>query len=191
MEVEAGAVYFHNRSGVRKATGSYFTKPFAVEHLLDNALEPALDDHIARLDELREQRRRRRGGRGVLRLPLCRHRHGLGPFLGGRGRPHRGQPVCLAHPPPRSLAVTAELNRLRNTALEALGELAAGVEIESGSLLRRQVARHCVYGVDKNRVAVELARLAIWVHTFVPGLPLSFLDHNLVQGDSLTGVGVC
>ena len=56
-------------------------------------------------------------------------------------------------------------------------------------MLRRQIARHCVYGVDKNRVAVELARLAIWVHTFVPGLPLSFLDHNFVHGDSLTGVG--
>ncbi len=51
------------------------------------------------------------------------------------------------------------------------------------------MARHCVYGVDKNRIAVELARLAMWVHTFVPGLPLSFLDHNLVCGDSLTGVG--
>ena len=36
---------------------------------------------------------------------------------------------------------------------------------------------------------MELARLAIWVHTFVPGLPLSLLDHNLVHGDSLTGVG--
>ncbi len=85
--------------------------------------------------------------------------------------------------------MVAELGRLRETALRALGKLAAGVEIESGSLLRRQVARHCIYGVDKNRIAVELARLAIWVHTFVPGLPLSFLDHNLVCGDSLTGVG--
>ena len=37
--VPAGSVYLHNRSGVRKASGSYFTKPFAVEHLLDNALE--------------------------------------------------------------------------------------------------------------------------------------------------------
>ena len=79
--------------------------------------------------------------------------------------------------------------RLRQTAEEALGDLSDGVEIESSSLLRRQVARHCVYGVDRNRVAVELARLAIWVHTFVPGLPLSLLDHNLVHGDSLTGVG--
>lgn len=38
-------------------------------------------------------------------------------------------------------------------------------------------------------MAVELARLAIWVHTFVPGLPLSFLDHTLISGDSLTGIG--
>ena len=90
------------------------------------------------------------------------------------------------HPVP---AVTDELTRLRNTALQSLGELGVGVDIESSSLIRRQVARHCVYGVDRNRVAVELARLAIWVHTFVPGLPLSFLDHNLVCGDSLTGVG--
>ncbi len=68
------------------------------------------------------------------------------------------------------------------------GDLAHGVEIETSSILRRQVARHCIYGVDLNRIAVELARLSIWVHTFVPGLPLSFLDHNLLHGDSLIGV---
>ncbi|WP_420435116.1 Eco57I restriction-modification methylase domain-containing protein [Candidatus Poriferisocius sp.] len=188
VEVEAGAVYFHNRSGVRKATGSYFTKPFAVEHLLDNALEPALDDHIARLDELRE-----RGDDAALAETFFDFRcadiaMGSAHFLvAAVDRIEARLSAWLTlHPVP---AVTAELNRLRETALEALGELANGVEIESSSLLRRQVARHCVYGVDKNRVAVELARLAIWVHTFVPGLPLSFLDHNLVQGDSLTGVG--
>ena len=43
--------------------------------------------------------------------------------------------------------------------------------------------------MDRNKIAVELARLGVWIHTFVPGLPLSFLDHNLVHGDSLTGVG--
>ena len=48
IAVTAGSVYFHSRSGSRKATGSYFTKPFAVEHLLDTALEPALDDQIGR-----------------------------------------------------------------------------------------------------------------------------------------------
>ena len=49
VAVPAGQVYFHSRSGSRKATGSYFTKPFAVEHLLDSALEPAIDTHLARV----------------------------------------------------------------------------------------------------------------------------------------------
>lgn len=85
--------------------------------------------------------------------------------------------------------VQAELTRLREAATARLGALAAGAEIGQSSLLRRQVARRCVYGVDRNGIAVELARLAIWIHTFVAGLQLSFLDHSLVEGDSLTGIG--
>ena len=91
--VEAGDVYFHNRSGARKATGSYFTKPFAVEHLLDHALEPALDDHLARVLELVDAGEDGEGGRGVLRLPLRRPRDGLRPLPRRRGRPHRGAAV--------------------------------------------------------------------------------------------------
>ena len=49
IKVAKGQVYFHNRSGSRKATGSYFTKPFAVDHLLNYSLEPALNDHLERL----------------------------------------------------------------------------------------------------------------------------------------------
>ena len=85
--------------------------------------------------------------------------------------------------------MSAELTRLRVAAVDALGELGDSIEIEHGSLLRRQVARRCVYGVDRNPIGVELARLSMWVHTFVPGLPLSFLDHSLVCGDSLAGIG--
>lgn len=51
------------------------------------------------------------------------------------------------------------------------------------------IARRCVYGVDLNPISTELARVSMWIHTFVPGLPLSFLDHNLRVGDSLTGIG--
>ncbi|MDZ7788116.1 MAG: hypothetical protein U5K73_08375 [Halofilum sp. (in: g-proteobacteria)] len=82
--------------------------------------------------------------------------------------------------------VTQELDQLRAHANEAMGDLA--VDIESSALLRRMIARRCIYGVDRNRLAVELARVALWIHTFIPGLPLSFLNHNLVVGDSLTGV---
>src|SRR5690606_37352678 len=49
VKVQRGGIYLHNRSGARKATGTYFTKEFAVDHLLDQALEPALKDHLARI----------------------------------------------------------------------------------------------------------------------------------------------
>jgi hypothetical protein len=52
VEVARGAIYLHNRSGARKSSGTYFTKSFAVEHLLERALEPALDEHLARLERL-------------------------------------------------------------------------------------------------------------------------------------------
>ena len=72
-----------------------------------------------------------------------------------------------------------ELGRLRRTAMEHLGPDWAGDPIEDAQLLRRQVARRCIFGVDLNPMAVELARPSLWIHTFVPGLPLSLLDQNL------------
>ncbi len=188
VAVQAGDVYFHNRSGARKATGSYFTKPFAVKHLLDHALEPALDAHLARLDMLQDASDDAGVAAAFFDFRCADIAMGSAHFLvAAVDRIEARLSAWLSlHPAP---AITAELARLRTAAFDALGDLSDGVEIETSSLLRRQIARHCVYGVDKNRVAVELARLAIWVHTFVPGLPLSFLDHNLVHGDSLTGVG--
>jgi len=47
------------------------------------------------------------------------------------------------------------------------------------------VLKRCVYGVDKNPMAVELAKVALWLHTFTVGAPLSFLDHHLRCGDSV------
>ena len=52
---------------------------------------------------------------------------------------------------------------------------------------RRLVATHCLYGVDKNPLAVELAKLALWLKSHAEGMPLTFLDHRLVLGNSLTG----
>ena len=186
--VYADGVYLHNRSGIRKDTGSYFTKPFAVEHLLEYALEPALQDHLKRLDTCRKEGDDAAVAEAFFDFRCADIAMGSGHFLvAAVDRIEARLSSWLAL---NSVAtVTAELGRLRQAAYQALGDLGDGVEIETGSLLRRQVARHCVYGVDRNHIAVELARLSIWIHTFVPGLPLSFLDHNLVVGDSLAGVG--
>ena len=186
--VVAGKVYFRNRSGVRKSTGSYFTKPFAVEHLLDHALEPALDAHVSRLDSLHALGDEAAVARAFFDFRCADIAMGSAHFLvAAMDRIEARLSGWLAtHPVP---TITQELQRVQAAAHKAMGVSGEGIEIEAGTLLRRQVARHCIYGVDRNRIAVELARLAIWVHTFVPGLPLSFLDHNLVHGDSLTGVG--
>ncbi len=52
----------------------------------------------------------------------------------------------------------------------------------------RQVVGRCLFGVDRNPMAVELARMALWIEGYEPGRPLSFLDHHIVCGDSLVGI---
>lgn len=57
-------------------------------------------------------------------------------------------------------------------------------------IIRRTILKRCIYGVDKNPMAVELAKVALWLHTFTVGAPLSFLDHHLRCGNSLFGFWV-
>jgi hypothetical protein len=52
----------------------------------------------------------------------------------------------------------------------------------------REVVGHCIYGVDKNTLAVELAKTALWLEAYTPDRPLNFLDHHLRCGDALLGV---
>lgn len=52
----------------------------------------------------------------------------------------------------------------------------------------RDVIQHCIYGVDLNPLAVELARMALWLEGYAEGMPLSFLDHHLKVGNSIIGV---
>lgn len=68
-------------------------------------------------------------------------------------------------------------------------------QLDDRHIIRRMVLKRCIYGVDKNVMAVELAKVALWLHTFTVGAPLSFLDHHLRCGDSLFGswvrAGIC
>ena len=182
--VKAGDVYLHDRSGVRKSSGTYYTKAFAVEHLLDGSLEPALDDHFSRLNGLDDTDASvaffdfriadiAMGSGHFLIAAIDHVERRMADYLAGRDLP----------------GVRRDLAALRVAATKQLGELASAAKIEDGQLLRRMIARRCVYGVDANPLAVQLARLSVWIHTFVPGLPLSVLDHTLVHGNSLVGVG--
>ena len=52
----------------------------------------------------------------------------------------------------------------------------------------RDVARNCIHGVDRNPMAVELTKVALWIETVEPGKPMGFLDANIRCGDALLGV---
>lgn len=181
--VEAGEVYLHDTSGKRKSTGTYYTKTFAVEYLLEHSLDPALDAHLTRLDELDDAD----ASETFFDFRVADIAMGSGHFLLAAvdHMEQRFSGYLANRPLP---GVRAELERLRKRAGEALGDPDIAAAIEDGQLLRRQIARRCIYGVDLNATAVRLAQLSLWIHTFVPGLPLSFLDHGLVEGNSVLGI---
>jgi hypothetical protein len=52
----------------------------------------------------------------------------------------------------------------------------------------KDVVRNCIYGVDKNPLAVELCKIALWLEAYNPGEPLNFLDHHIKCGDALVGL---
>lgn len=63
-------------------------------------------------------------------------------------------------------------------------------QLDDPHIVRRMVLKRCIYGVDLNPMAVELAKLALWLHSFTVGAPLSFLDHHLRCGNSVLGAWV-
>ena len=63
-------------------------------------------------------------------------------------------------------------------------------QLTDQAIIRRMVLKRCIYGVDKNLLTVELAKVSLWLHSFTVGAPLSFLDHHLRCGDALIGLRV-
>ena len=59
---------------------------------------------------------------------------------------------------------------------------------EQTVLARREIVDHCLYGVDKNPVAAEMAKLSLWLTTLARERPFTFLDHAIQVGDSLLGI---
>ncbi len=86
------------------------------------------------------------------------------------------------------------IRRIQGLKQEIITEIERqGVRIDEGklteiNLIKRMVMKRCIYGVDLNEMAVELAKLSLWLDSFTLGAPLSFLDHHLKCGNSLIGI---
>ncbi len=95
--------------------------------------------------------------------------------------PSMGSGACL-------VAACRYLAEAYEAALVSAGEcLPHEIDDDERALMRRRVAERCLYGVDLNPMAVQLARLSLWLATLAADRPLSFLDHRLMTGNSLIG----
>ena len=79
------------------------------------------------------------------------------------------------------------IRRSIQTAAKTHGWAVTDAQLDDRHIVRRMILKKTIFGVDKNPMAVELAKTALWLHTFTVGAPLSFLDHHLKIGDSLHG----
>ena len=89
--------------------------------------------------------------------------------------------------------VSFALERTRTSILESLANQGVTVlrdKLTDINLLKRHVLKRFIYGVDLNPMAVELAKVSLWLDAFTLGAPLSFLDHHLRCGNSLVGATI-
>jgi hypothetical protein len=81
----------------------------------------------------------------------------------------------------------AQVRQTIRAAAKDHGWAVTDAQLDDRHIVRRMILKKTIFGVDKNLMAVELAKTALWLHTFTVGAPLSFLDHHLKHGDSLHG----
>lgn len=174
---------FYLRVGLgRKSSGSYYTPESFVKFLVQETLGVQCDA-LSPADNPRPLE--------ILSLNVLDPAMGSGHFLVGACR-YLGERLYEAC---RAAAEQDLWERLPAEVAPYLpgrrpeGERESGFSAERAkALCKRLVAVHCLYGVDKNPLAVELAKVSLWLESFAEGLPLTFLDHRLVCGDSLLGV---
>ena len=147
-----------NDKGERHATGSYYTPDYIVQYMVEQTVGPVLRAAVAGKATDQEKIA------AVLGVNV------LDPAMGSGHFP---------------VAATEYIARF-------LVDLAVSPEGDAGSetdlaYWKRRVAQSCIYGVDLNPLAVELAKLSLWLVTVAQDRPLSFLDHHLRTGDALIG----
>lgn len=189
--IEKGKVYFSEDAKERKLTGSYYTPEDVVEYIVKNTVDTLLGEKKQELmadvepiineinSAINESERRRMElfiedkvikfiEEKILSLSVLDPTMGSGHFL-----------------------VNAT-NHIANFMVEILNEYPGDISnVDSNpAFWRRRIVEDCIYGVDLNLLAVELAKLCLWITTAFKEKPLSFLNHHLKQGNALVGVRI-
>jgi hypothetical protein len=188
MILEVGAVYFADDKGERKSSGSYYTPEDVVQYIVSNTVLPKLQerrqplemllvevqreltvaatkDEYLRIERYADQEALKTVEHDILGLRILDPAMGSAHFLVAAGQVVTNFIV-------ETLNITVWVNS----------------SISSDPLVwKRRIVERCLYGVDLNPLALELAKLALWLSSASTGKPLTFLDHHLKVGNSLYG----
>ena len=177
--VPPGSLLWQTHLGGRKAGGVYYTPTPLVRHLVERAVAPAFERHLAEVLKTADTDPARAAEQlldfAVLD-PACGSAHFLVEVLDALA--DRTARFLAERPLP---ALSARLLALRGAA-EGPGR------VSDLALLRRLLLKHCVFGVDVSPMGAEIATMSLWLSAFVPGLALSYLGRNVVAGNALIGV---
>ncbi len=178
-DVQVGELLWQTHEGGRKAGGVYYTPVDIVRHLVERSVLPAFERRLEEVAALAKTDTTR-AARELLEFAVVDPACGSAHFLVQVAE-------TLAERTVRFLAehnlplIAEEIEKLRTGA-------AARADIDDVALLRRLLVKNCVFGVDVSPMGAEVAKLSLWLATFVPGLSLAHLGRNVVVGDSLIGV---
>ena len=168
----------------RRDTGAHYTPKSLTASIVNTTLEAIVFNGPAEGAPIETWVLK--SSREILDLKVCDPSMGSGAFLVQACR-YLGQTLVDAwsNEEAAGKAITVDGEALDQ--LGALEPMPSQLD-ERLATARRLVAERCLYGVDVNPLAVELAKLSIWLVTLAEGRPFGFLDHNLRIGDSLLGI---
>lgn len=187
-----GKVFLLNQKGERRASGSYYTPNHIVDYGVEKTLGPIcrkIDENLrAEIAQAEEDLKGLRNGRREEQLKKIDALHAdfdnrilaLRVLDKAMGSGHFLLRVCQY--------LAEEIATNPNTG-DPEAEIAAG-DASTLTFWKRRIVERCIYGVDLNPVAVELAKLALWLETASVQAPLTFLDHHLRCGNSLVGADI-
>ena len=213
---DGGKIVIRPNPYARKDSGSFYTPQELVDLIVGRTLKPLVDERLEAFEhksnELKSDRRPKSERKAelrkldpaeaVLNLKILDPAMGSGHFLVTAVDYLSDDIARLVEYAPvypewldgeyesplvgRIASIRDEILRRAEASKWILDE----AQLTDQAIIRRMVLKRCIYGVDKNPLTVELAKVSLWLHSFTVGAPLSFLDHHLRRGDSLIGLRV-
>ena len=174
ISVKKGDVYLKSASNSRKTSASYYTPASLSQPLVKAAVDQAIDSADGQ-------------GKALMDLKVLDNACGSGHFL--VEALNYLTDLALAR-----LDTDAALQQLVATESTKIAEqlkfLNLDYQPDDAQILKRALLKRCIFGVDLNPFAVELARLSLWMDSFIFGTPLSFIEHHVQHGNALMGASV-